>query len=192
MNRVHSFDIAVARWSLGELTTDELPRVAVDALVAGLDSSALCELAGEEAKPNPDHSVLFDRALHELGHSRPSEDQAMTLNAFYELRNAVAVADAILAEKIDIIEGCVQIAADVNRAELYFDKDLSLFIGIDSEADDLPTRPRRQQCNAEALRKKDIEIARWKIACREPVFAARRKLIERFEMAPEMKSDEGK
>jgi hypothetical protein len=48
------------------------------------------------AEPNPGHSALLEKALRELGRSPLTEEQAITLNAFVELRSAVIVAHAIL------------------------------------------------------------------------------------------------
>jgi hypothetical protein len=44
----HDFDVAVARWSLGDLPAEQLPRAAMEALVAGCETDSLPVLASLE------------------------------------------------------------------------------------------------------------------------------------------------
>lgn len=58
---------AEALWASAGLTREELPEVAVDALIAGLDSPSLRVLAGLTAAGMGRAPDLLDRALQELG-----------------------------------------------------------------------------------------------------------------------------
>ena len=59
------------------------------------------------------------------------------------------------------------------------DSDFITFVGIDSETDHLPLGKSREGWNAEALAKKDLEIAECEEFFRERAFKAARNLIEK-------------
>lgn len=61
-----------------------------------------------------------------------------------------------------------------------FDDDWRIFIGIDSETDDLPTGEERKHWSPDALAAKDIEIQRAEGIYREPALAAARNLLQRY------------
>jgi hypothetical protein len=63
---------AIARHVLRDLTSDELPSIAVDALLAGHQSVSLAALAGATRADSPgDLWELFGRSLVELGIATP-------------------------------------------------------------------------------------------------------------------------
>jgi hypothetical protein len=70
--------LEVAAWlaAVGRLASDDLPKIATEALVRGLDSPALCVLAGQARWDVRDSSDLFRDALGELGIEFPDADRA--------------------------------------------------------------------------------------------------------------------
>lgn len=68
---------AEGEWWLRRTVSQDLPRLATDALVAGWDTQSLRVLAGEPANAySSDLGDLFQRALVELGRPRLDEEQA--------------------------------------------------------------------------------------------------------------------
>ena len=88
---------AHAVWELGHLAGEELPEVAVDALVAGLDTPSLRVLAGLTAARMGRAAELSDRAPQELGH-RPM----VTLPP---AREAALWAEATAAGAVEVLQG---------------------------------------------------------------------------------------
>ena len=92
------------------------------------------------------------------------------------------IARDILDGRIGIIEG----AREIRRfcgGHVGFDErdpDLSTFVAIDSETDDLPIGAVRQYWARDARAQKDAEIARCETIYREPAFRAALHLITRF------------
>ena len=62
------------RDAAGTATGDDFVVWAEQALIEGLDSPALRQLAGLEGRPRSDAKPLFDRAVRELGLALPTED----------------------------------------------------------------------------------------------------------------------
>ncbi|MEK7706284.1 MAG: hypothetical protein AAB426_15090 [Myxococcota bacterium] len=60
------------------------------------------------------------------------------------------------------------------------DPDLVVFIGVDSETDDLPVGDVRALWNRDALREKDVELARANDLYRESVERACRNILRRY------------
>jgi hypothetical protein len=71
--------LELAAWELvaGELRSENLPGLATDALVRGLDSPALSELAGQDPRDARTSADLFRATLDQLGIELPSYDQAL-------------------------------------------------------------------------------------------------------------------
>lgn len=87
----------------GNLTTDQLPDIAVTGLEEGLDTPSLCILAGLSKNENPfqlDH--YFKLTLEELNIKLPDKRQAA-------IEYAIAIVDEILDGKKDIIIGAREI-----------------------------------------------------------------------------------
>ena len=74
-------DLVAAKWSLGLLPSDALPRLATDALEAGLDTPALRLVAGELHPTLDETGALFDEALDELGVDVPDRSRAALIVA---------------------------------------------------------------------------------------------------------------
>jgi hypothetical protein len=88
---------AQALWESGQLAREELPEVAADALVAGLDTPSLRVLAGLTAARMDRAAALADRALQELGH-RP-------MVRLPPAREAALWAEATAAGPVDVLQG---------------------------------------------------------------------------------------
>jgi hypothetical protein len=84
-------------WASDGLTLEELPEVAVDALIAGLDSPSLRVLAGLTAARMDRAPDLLDRALQELGR-RP-------VASLPPAREAALWAEAITAGAVPVRQG---------------------------------------------------------------------------------------
>ena len=97
-------------------------------------------------------------------------------------QNVVQVAQAILDGRISIIAGARQIRrfcgghAGLDER----DPDLTTFIGIDSETDDLPIGDVRHYWAPDALAQKDLDIARCEAIYREAALEAASHLVARF------------
>ena len=68
--------LAVAKWVLGLLSSEELPKIATYALDTGMDTPALRQLAGELRPVMADVGPIFNKALGELGSTLPSKPEA--------------------------------------------------------------------------------------------------------------------
>jgi hypothetical protein len=100
----------------------------------------------------------------------------------------IAICNAILNEEIGVIAG----SRILNRLEFELlhhqvgqfdrDEDFRPFVGIDSETDHLPVDRERANWSADALERKDKQIAESEARYRESAFAACRTLIARFDM----------
>jgi hypothetical protein len=96
--------------------------------------------------------------------------------------NVAQVAQAILDGRISIIAGARQIRrfcgghAGLDER----DPDLTTFVAIDGETDDLPIGDVRQHWALDALAQKDLEIARCEAIYREPALEAASHLVAKF------------
>ena len=75
--------VALAAVVAGEQATEDLPDVAADALVRGLDTPALRALAGTTRRDVREARDLFLQAIDELGWPTPSEDEALNTLAHH-------------------------------------------------------------------------------------------------------------
>ena len=100
----------------------------------------------------------------------------------------IAICESILNEEIGVIVGsrilCRLEHELFHRDEGWFqnDEDFIAFIAINSETDHLPVDYERMNWSAEALERKDEEIAKAEAFYRDDAFEACRKLIARFDM----------
>ena len=114
-----------------------------------------------------------------------AENERNARDAEYFIRGQiVAICESVLAEEMGVIAG----SRRLNRLGLQLysahDPDFITFTGVDSETDHLPVDAERANWSAEALERKDAEIAYAEKTYREDVFLACRKLIERFRLKP--------
>lgn len=94
----------------------------------------------------------------------------------------VSVLVALIDRKIGTVLAARQLAA--LRRTLIGDKlddDWRIFIGIDSETDDLPVGEVRRHWAPDALAAKDIEIQGAEATYRDSAMAAARNLLQRYE-----------
>jgi Protein of unknown function (DUF2489) len=85
-----------------------------------------------------------------------------------------------LAEEIGIIAASRRLTALGLKLFDAHDEDFIMFVAVDSETDHLPVDKERHNWSAEALERKDAEIAEAEAFYKNNVIAACRKLIERF------------
>jgi len=96
-------------------------------------------------------------------------------------QKVASVAQGMLDGRVGIIEGSRQLASLAHRIGVEdFDDDFITFVGIDSETDDLPVGDTRQHWAADALEKKDGEIAAAEALYRDAALAACKLLVMRF------------
>ena len=121
----------VAAWQLAarSLPSEDLPEIATDALVRGLDSPALRILAGQPRGDVRESADLFRAALDELGIDLPDADSAQ----WHLVRRTAR----------DIVAGRVTPADGASELFLAYFKvrdsgDLRIFVGLASVLDDLP------------------------------------------------------
>lgn len=94
----------------------------------------------------------------------------------------VQIAHSILDGSISIIAAARQLRAFAGgHAGIdERDPDFRTFVGIDSETDDLPVGETRRHWAADALAKKDVEIARCEDLYRDAAREAAARLITRY------------
>jgi hypothetical protein len=107
---------------------------------------------------------------------------------YYIRGKIVAICEAVLAETIGIIAASRTLSA--LGLELFdgHDEGFRMFDAVNTETDHLPVDIERRNWSAEALKRKDAEIAEAEAFYRNDVIAACRKLIERFVIWNDSKS----
>ena len=93
---------------------------------------------------------------------------------------AIELARELIAGELGIIEGCRELSSLRHAFGDPFAEDFLPFVAIDSETDDLPIGPVRREWNAEALARKDIEIARCEAIYKSQAIEACKRLITRL------------
>jgi hypothetical protein len=122
--------VAALLWAVGDQPSDELPDLATEALVRGLDSPALRELAGASRDDFWRIKGLFEAMVDELEFDLPDEQTALW-------RLAQHVASEIVAGVIAPETGAHRIWRKVSH-RVAREGDLRVFIGLASEWDDHP------------------------------------------------------
>lgn len=109
-----------------------------------------------------------------------NEENYLKNEEYYLRGKIVAICEATLAEEIGIIAASRRLSA--LGLELFdgHQEDFIMFDAVDTETDHLPVDKERKNWSAEALKRKDAEIAEAEASYKDEVFAACRKLIERF------------
>jgi len=108
------------------------------------------------------------------------EEYYRKIEEYYLRGKIVAICEATLAEEIGIIAASRRLSA--LGLELFDGRheDFIMFDGVYTETDHLPVDKEQKNWSAEALKRKDAEIAEAEAFYKNEVFAACRKLIERF------------
>jgi len=145
-----------------------------------IEEAGMCPLSVEDAldisAPAWRDRAARERFAHELmanyshGGYRPDPPTV----------RAIRVAGQLIAGEIGVIEACRELSALRFSFGNECEEQFLPFAGIDSETDDLPVGPVRREWNAEALTRKDIEIARCEQLYRDSAVDACRALIERL------------
>src|SRR5689334_15847762 len=92
----------------------------------------------------------------------------------------VSTAESVLSGKVGVIEGSRLLWRLGSEWYGDHDPDFIIFVTVDSETDHLPVDDERKNWGEEALREKDEEIAKFEALYREPVLAACKRALERF------------
>ena len=129
MSETDPLEVAAWRMAAGSLVSEDLPEIATEALVRGLDSPTLRVLAGQSRDDVRDLADLFRDALDELGIDLPDPDSAQ-----WRLARRIAG---------DIVTGRVSPARGANELWLAHERvrdngDLRIFVGLASMLDDHP------------------------------------------------------
>lgn len=69
-------EIAIARWVLGLVSSENLPEIAVHVLEVGFDTPALRQLAGESRPLMRNAGPMFEKVLVEIGTMLPTKSEA--------------------------------------------------------------------------------------------------------------------
>lgn len=155
-------DRQVAYWTFGWLPSDKLPGVALDALERGIDSPTMIALASADATAEPEHHVLFRKALLELGRSPFSKADAGRIIA-------QVYAEQICEGKIAPVEGANEIwRVSLECPELT--SELGIFGGRVSDYHGLPEGFDRPS---------DVVIAETRQRISEAIIAEARSLLGR-------------
>lgn len=97
-----------------------------------------------------------------------------------EDQQIVNVARRILNGSTGIVAGARELSRLRHPSHEKTDEDILVFVGIDSETDDLPLGDARRYWNAEALKKTDAELTEYEARVREQALQACRNLISRY------------
>jgi hypothetical protein len=123
-------ELAALRLALDEQPSEDLPAIATEALVRGLDSQALREAAGTPSADVRDARGHFIDALEELGYSIPGEEEAVW-------RLVRHTAEQIVQGDITPYDGASWIWRSAYR-RVEHEGDLRIFVGLASEWEDNP------------------------------------------------------
>ena len=104
----------------------------------------------------------------------------MNKEEYYLRGKIVAICEAALAEEIGIIAASRRLSTLGLELFERRHEDFITFDAVDTETDHLPVDKERKNWSAEALKRKDAEIAEAEAIYKNNVIAACRKLIERF------------
>ena len=133
--------LAVAKWVLGLLSSEELPEIATCALETGHDTPALRQLAGELRPVMSDVRPIFNKALIELGTALPSKPEA-------GLIVAREYATEILEGTISPFEGARRIWREIQLDMPDLKPQLDPFVYWASEWEDADDPGRRDYCES--------------------------------------------
>jgi len=129
VTEVDPVQVAAWRMAAGRLRSEDLPEIATEALIRGLDSPALRLLAGQSRDDVRDSADLFRTAVGELGIDLPDADTAN-----WNLARRTAS---------EIVEGRIEPSRGANALWSAYQRvldngDLRIFVGLASELEDHP------------------------------------------------------
>jgi len=135
-----NFKQLIAKYTTGNISTDQIPQLGIAALLEGLDTPSICILAGLDKNENSfvkEHYLKL--ALNELNIGMPNKRQAA-------LEYACAIADEIISGEKELIAGVSEIknkAIDSydfwseNQKYVYDSIGFEIVYGLYDEYDDL-------------------------------------------------------
>lgn len=129
MTEADPLEVAAWRMAARSLASEDLPEIATEALVRGLDSPALRVLAGQSRDDVRDSADLFRVALDELGIDLPDADSA-------QWHLARRTAGDIVAGRIGPARGATELWLAYLKTR--DNGDLRVFVGLASMLDDHP------------------------------------------------------
>ena len=129
MTEADPLEVAAWRKAAGSLASEDLPEIATEALVRGLDSPALRVLAGQSRNDVRDSADLFRVALDELGIDLPDADSA-------QWHLARRTAGDIVAGRIGPARGATELW--LAYLKVRDNGDLRIFVGLASMLEDHP------------------------------------------------------
>ncbi len=145
-----SWDMVAAKWVLGLIPSEALPRIATDALEDGLDSPSLRDLAGDLHPTLGAAGPLFEKILYEIGVGIPDRSRA-------GLVLARACATQIRDGTLSPYEGARQIWRIQIDVEGLM-SELGPFVYWASEWQEADSPARRQQCET-GIRTAALDLA---------------------------------
>jgi hypothetical protein len=95
-------------------------------------------------------------------------------------KQIVEVAQDLLSGRISLIEGARGLSRTRPCSTSENDPDLLLFVQIDMQTQDIPIGPIRKEWDADALKKKDLEIQKHEALFRESATAAAQRIVKRY------------
>jgi hypothetical protein len=134
MSTQYSIDRAQALWTLGRLSSQELPSVGWEALELGFDGPALRRLSALDRPSNFEVRDLFHQALVEMGKPAMSKKEAAVLLS-------KEIAGQILSDRKAPLEGAYEIYVLALHSD--FPQQIAMFGGLDQDFD-IPTI--REEC----------------------------------------------
>lgn len=93
---------------------------------------------------------------------------------------AVRIAEGVLSGEIELVPGCRAVQRPLVALGLRMDEEFTIFIGVDSEADEFPFGDERNLWSVEALRRADAKLKSFDTHYRPLVAHACQKLIARL------------
>ena len=94
---------------------------------------------------------------------------------------AVRIARSILEGKVELVAGCRAVQRPLAVLGLRMDENFTVFVGVDSEADELPFGDERRHWSPDALRRLGPAFEKFNAHYRPHVEEACRVLIARLE-----------
>lgn len=95
----------------------------------------------------------------------------------WERLKARELSSEILTGRLRILEGVRALVSLAHTDAIENQEDRNLIIGIDSETDHLPIGAVRDYWSEDALRDKDVEIARYEQRCEDQIFQVCRRIV---------------
>jgi hypothetical protein len=92
----------------------------------------------------------------------------------------IAIAEQMIAGGLDLIEGCRKLVPHLRAVGLRDDPYAKAIVGVESETDEFPLGPERQNWDPAALAAKDLELAEYVARVREDVMVACRAIVGRL------------